>query len=77
MSGQRWPMRSMATTTRVSATGQAAVEKVPALAILGTGGAGDADVAVDVELGHAGSPELQLLGGGVHPLRGVGILDFR
>ena len=40
---------------------------VPSLALLSAGGAGDADAAVDVELGHAGSPELEFLGGGVHP----------
>ena len=40
---------------------------MPALAILGAGGAGDADVAVDVELGRVVPAELQLLGGGVHP----------
>ena len=49
------------------AAGKAAVEMVPSLALLSAGGAGDADVAVDVELGHAGSPELEFLGGGVHP----------
>ena len=37
------------------------------LAPLSTRGAGDADVAVDVGQGHAGSPELQLLGGGAIP----------
>ena len=47
--------------------GKAAVELVPSLASLSTGGAGDADVAVDVGPGNAGSPELQLLGDGVHP----------
>ena len=40
---------------------------VPAVALVRAGGYGDADVPVDVELGHAGSPELQPLGGGVHP----------
>ena len=40
---------------------------VPSLALLSAGGAGDADVAVDVVQGNAGPPELQLLRGGVHP----------
>ena len=48
------------------AAGKAAVELVPSLAPLSTGGAGDADVAVDIGQGHVGSQELQLLGGGIH-----------
>ena len=39
---------------------------MPSLAPLSTYGAGDADVTVDVGQGHADSPELQLLGGGIH-----------
>ena len=40
---------------------------MPSLAPLSTYGAGNADVSVDVGPGNDGSPELQLLGEGVHP----------
>ena len=61
------PMRSMATTTRVSPPARRTSELMPSQAHLSTDGAGDADVAVDVGQGHADPPELQLLVGGVHP----------
>ena len=40
---------------------------MPATLSLGAGGAGDADVAVDVVQGNVSSAELQFLGRGVHP----------
>ena len=40
---------------------------MPGPPLLGTDGARDADVAVDVGYGYTGSPELEFLGRGIHP----------
>ena len=49
------------------AAGQAVVQTVPSAALLGAGGARDADVAEQVLPGDTSPPELKLLGLGVHP----------
>ena len=46
---------------------QAVVQTVPSAALLGAGGARDADVAEQVLPGDTSPPELKLLGLGVHP----------
>ena len=66
VSGQRRPIQSMATTTRVSRLTRRPLSRWRALRSLGARGAGNADVAVDVVPRHACTPELDLLGRLVH-----------
>ena len=58
----RRPIRSAATTTRVSPACRRAVEGAPAGAGVGAGPSGDSYIAEDVKVVNAGLSDLQRLG---------------